>query len=215
MQASFLENWLEATGELLIGSEYFKAPRVEGHCAVMVIDSSPSAGQSTHARTLFQTLMAAAKKQILISTPYFLPDKGVRDELKRAIQERNVDVKIITPGRHNDHLVTRHSSRRLYGELLRAGARIYEYKPSMFHVKTLVVDNTWCVVGSTNFDHRSFSINDEANIASCNPELAARLREDFAHDLATCEEITYHKWRRRPVWEKMQESFGWILERQQ
>ena len=215
MQAAFLENWLEATGELLMGPEYFCFPRVEGKCAVMIIDSSPSAGQSTHARTLFQTLLASAKKQIEITTPYFLPDKGVRDELKRAIRERGVEVKIITPGKHSDHWVTRRSSRRLYGGLLKAGAKIYEYKPAMIHVKSLVVDGLWCVVGSTNFDHRSFSINDECNLASCNADLAARLREDFARDLAASRAVTYREWLRRPIWEKMQEGFGWILERQQ
>jgi cardiolipin synthase len=215
MQAAFLVNWLEATGELLIGTEYFRFPKVEGKCAVMIIDSSPSAGQSTHARTLFQTLLASAKKQIEITTPYFLPDKGVRDELKRAIKERGVDVKIITPGHHADHTVTRRSSRRLYGGLLKAGAKIYEYKPAMIHVKSLVVDGLWCVVGSTNFDHRSFTINDECNLASCNPDLAARLREDFARDLADSRAVSYREWRKRPIWEKMQEGFGGILERQQ
>ena len=215
MQAAFLENWLEATGELLIGPEYFVFPRVEGKCAVMIIDSSPSAGQSTHARTAYQTLLASAKHQIEITTPYFLPDKGVRDELKRAIRERGVEVKIITPGKHSDHTLTRRSSRRLYGGLLKAGAKIYEYKPAMIHTKSLVIDGQWCVVGSTNFDHRSFSINDECNLASCNPELAARLREDFAGDLAASRAVTYREWLRRPIWEKMQESFGWILERQQ
>jgi cardiolipin synthase A/B len=215
MQAAFLENWLEATGELLMGPEYFVFPKVEGKCAVMIIDSSPSAGQSTHARTLFQTLLASAKQQIEITTPYFLPDKGVRDELKRAIKERGVDVKIITPGKHSDHWVTRRSSRRLYGGLLKAGAKIYEYKPAMIHTKSLVIDGQWCVVGSTNFDHRSFSINDECNLASCNTDFAARLREDFARDLAESRPVTYREWLRRPIWEKMQESFGWILERQQ
>ena len=214
MQSVFLENWLEATGELLIGPEYFTKHRVEGGCAVMVIDSSPSAGQSTHARTLFQTLLASARQQIEITTPYFLPDAGVRAELVRAL-ERGVEVKIITPGRHADHLVTRRSSRRLYGELLKAGARIYEYRPSMIHVKSLVVDGLWSVVGSTNFDHRSFSINDEANLASCNEELAAQLREDFARDLQHSREVTYQQWLRRPVLEKMTETFGWLLERQQ
>jgi cardiolipin synthase A/B len=215
MQAAFLENWLEATGELLIGPEYFGFPKVEGKCAVMIIDSSPSAGQSTHARTLFQTLLASAKQQIEITTPYFLPDKGVRDELKRAIKERGVEVKIITPGKHSDHWLTRRSSRRLYGGLLKAGAKIYEYKTAMIHTKSLVIDGLWSVVGSTNFDHRSFSINDECNLASCNPDLAARLREDFARDLAESRAVSYREWLRRPIWEKMQESFGWILERQQ
>jgi cardiolipin synthase len=82
-------------------------------------------------------------------------------------------------------------------------------------VKCLVIDGLWSAVGSTNFDHRSFSINDEANLASCNRDLAARLDEDFARDLTKCREVTLAEWKRRPIWEKMQESFGWILERQQ
>jgi cardiolipin synthase len=215
MQATFLENWLEATGELLIGREYFPFPSAKGSCATMIIDSSPSAGQSTHARTLFQTLLASAQRQIEITTPYFLPDAGVRRELIRAIKERGVEVKIIAPGRHSDQLLTRGSSRRLYGDLLQAGAKIYEYQPAMIHTKSMVVDGLWCVVGSTNFDHRSFSLNDEANLASCNPVLAARLREDFARDLAKCRKISYKDWKRRPIWERMHESLGSILERQQ
>lgn len=214
MQAAFLENWLEATGELLIGPEYFRFPSVPANCAVMIVDSSPSAGQSTHARTLFQTLLASAQKTIEITTPYFLPDKGVRDELKRA-RTRGVDVKIVCPGKHADHVVTRRSSRRLYGSLLKAGVRIFEYRPAMIHVKSLVIDRLWCVVGSTNFDHRSFSINDEANLASCNPDLAARLHADFARDLADSREVTYEMWKRRPIWEKVHEGFGQLIERQQ
>ena len=155
LQSTFIENYLEASGELLCGDDYFCFNRSASDAAALVINSSVSSGQSTRARMLFQTLLSAAHEYIEISTPYFLPDKGVRKELIRAIRHRNVRVKIICPGEHNDHLITRHTSRRLYGELLRAGAHIYEYQSSMFHVKSLVVDGKWAVCGSTNFDHRS------------------------------------------------------------
>jgi cardiolipin synthase A/B len=174
-----------------------------------------SSGQSTRARMLFQMLLSAANDYIEISTPYFLPDKGVRKELIRAIRRRNVRVKIICPGEHNDHLMTRHTSRRLYGELLRAGARIYEYEASMFHVKSLVVDGKWAVFGSTNFDHRSFSINDEFNMATNDPNVIAHFREDFARDLCDCKEISYHEWRTRSLFERGWAVFGKLLERQQ
>lgn len=216
LQATFVENWLEATGELLTADEYFCFPKVnENKYAVMVVDSNVSSGMSTRARMLFQTLLASAQERIEITTPYFLPDKGVRAELVRALVERGVKVRIICPGRHADHLLTRRSSRRLYGNLLKAGAEIYEYKTSMIHTKSLVIDGRWSAVGSTNFDHRSFSINDEVNLASNDPGVAARLREDFARDLAESRCISYHDWKRRSLLERLHEGVGRILERQQ
>jgi cardiolipin synthase len=126
-----------------------------------------------------------------------------------------VEVKIITPGRHADHLLTRRSSRRLYGDLLEAGASIYEYQPAMIHAKVLIVDGLWSVVGSTNFDNRSFGLNDEVNLAGYCPELAARLAEDFARDVAASRPVSYGAWRKRPLVERGQELVGWLLERQQ
>jgi cardiolipin synthase len=163
---------------------------------------------------LFQTLIASAKDRIDITTPYFLPDKGLRKELIRAV-ERGVKVTIICPGKHSDHVLTRRSSRRLYGSLLKAGAEIFEYEISMIHAKTLIVDGRWSVFGSTNLDHRSFSINDEVNVASNDVQLAARFREDFARDLAVSKKMTYRAWRRRPLIERFTEFWGRILERQQ
>jgi cardiolipin synthase A/B len=129
--------------------------------------------------------------------------------------ERGVKVTVIGPGRHNDHLLTRRASRRLYGALLKAGAEIYEYKKSMLHAKVMVIDGRWSVFGSTNLDHRSFSINDEVNVASNDVALAARFREDFARDLAVSRKITYKVWKRRPLKERFSEGLGRILERQQ
>jgi cardiolipin synthase A/B len=215
LQSTFIENFLEATGELLCGDEYFCFHNHPSDSACLVIDSSVSSGQSTRARMLFQALISSAKEKIEITTPYFLPDRGLRKELIRAIRRRHVRVQIITPGAHNDHLITRHTSRRLYGELLRAGADIYEYQASMLHVKTMIIDGKWCVFGSTNFDHRSFSINDELNVASTDREVIARLQDDFVQDLAASKEITYHDWRSRSWFERGYAGLGKLLERQQ
>jgi cardiolipin synthase A/B len=215
LQSTFVENWLEASGELLTGKEYFCFDKRESDSVAIIIDSSVSSGQSTRARMLYQTLLAAAQERIELTTPYFLPDKGIRKELIRAMRDRGVKVKIICPGRHADHLLTRRSSRRLYGSLLRAGAEIYEYQPSMIHTKSLVIDGKWSVVGSTNLDHRSFSINDEVNLASNESKLAARLREDFARDLAVSKCVTYRAWKHRSLFERLHESLGRLLERQQ
>ena len=215
LQSTFIENFLEASGELLSGDEYFCFDGVPAESAVLVVDSSVSSGQSTRARMLFQILLSSAQECIEITTPYFLPDRGIRKELIRAIRLRHVKVNIVCPGEHNDHLITRHTSRRLYGQLLQAGARIFEYQPSMLHVKTLIVDGKWCVFGSTNFDHRSFSINDEMNVASNDRQVIATLREHFAADMAKSREVTFAQWRKRSLFERMYAAGGSLLERQQ
>ncbi|HUS19785.1 MAG TPA: cardiolipin synthase [Terriglobales bacterium] len=213
LQSTFLENWLEGTGEALAGTEYFQAPKATKSQA-MVVNSTPSVGTSSRARMLFQLLLASAKESIAINSPYFLPDKSLRRALTNAVQ-RGVKVQIVLPGKKSDHTLTRTSSRRLYGDLLTAGVEIYEYMPTMIHAKVLIIDNRWSVVGSTNFDNRSFGLNDEVNLAACDKALAARLTEDFAQDIADSKRITYKEWARRPLWERMQELLGWVVQRQQ
>jgi cardiolipin synthase len=215
LQAVFAENWLEACGELLIGKPYFPEEESQNDTAAMVVQSTPSAGGSTRARMLFQMLLASASKSIHITTPYFLPDRSLSDELIRAMQERHVEVTILVPGGKSDHLLTRSSSRMAYGRLLKKGARIFEYQPAMIHAKVLIIDGAWAVVGSTNFDNRSFGINDEVNLVVRDERLAERLEQDFSRDLAHSREITLDTWRKRPVFERLPELLGWVLERQQ
>lgn len=215
LQATFAENWLEASGEILAHKDYFPECKAEECTPSLVVNSSPSAGRSTRARILFQMLLASAQESILITTPYFLPDRSARAEMVRAITERGVKIQIIVPGKKSDHALTRNSSRRLYGDLLAAGAKIYEYNPTMIHAKTLVVDGMWSVVGSTNFDNRSFGINDEVNLAACDEKLAARITEDFERDRDSSRAVNYEEWRRRSIFERIHELFGMLLERQQ
>ena len=95
------------------------------------------------------------------------------DELVQA-EQRGVRVSVIVPGKHDDHALTRSSGRSAYGKLLKAGATVYEYEPSMIHAKIAIFDGAWSVVGSTNLDNRSFGINDEVNVAVLDPEIAGR-----------------------------------------
>lgn len=215
LQASFAENWLESCGEILSGGDYFPICEAGADSSVLVINSTPSAGGSTRARMLFQMLIASAQHSIHITTPYFLPDKSLRDELVRARRERGVEVSIVVPGSHSDHQLTRSSSRAAYGELLQAGAQIYEYEPAMIHAKILIVDGLWSVVGSTNFDNRSFGLNDEINLAAFERNFAERLQADFAADVAASRQISYQHWRRRSFFERAPELVGWVLQRQQ
>ena len=214
MQGTFVENWLEAAGEILTGDAYFEDPPEPGAIPAVVVRSSPTKGRSTPARILFQTLLASARKSIRITTPYFLPDRSLREELVRAIQ-RGVSVEIIVPGPTTDHTLTRTSSRRLYGDVLKAKGFIYEYQPTMMHAKILVVDSLWSVVGSTNMDPRSFSLNDEVNLAVRDAQLAGELERDFAEDLRQSRKVDYEQWRKRPIWERAGELIGSIIERQQ
>jgi cardiolipin synthase A/B len=214
LQATFAENWLQAAGELIAGNAYFPDIQCPDPTTALVVNSTPTTGGSTRARILMQLLIASARRTIAITTPYFLPDKTLMRELCRAI-ERGVKVRILVPGTKSDHLLTRSTSRGAYGELLKNGAEVYEYQPSMIHAKILIVDDLWTVVGSTNFDNRSFGINDEVNLAVRDCAVAQRLGEDFTADLRQSQRITLEDWRRRPVAERITELLGWAIERQQ
>ena len=215
LQGTFIENWLQSENELLEGEAYFPLVKAEGQGSVLVVNSEPSVGGSTRARILVQTLLAAATKSILITTPYFLPDRSLRNELVRAIKERGVQVSILVPGTHSDHALTRSSSRRLFGDLLEAGANIYEYNPAMIHAKVLIVDGVWSVFGSTNFDSRSFGLNDEVNVAVEDAALAAELTQQFKNDLQQSTLVKYEHWKQRGLLEKSEEYLGMLIQRQE
>jgi cardiolipin synthase A/B len=215
LQGAFVENWLEASGEILDGGNYFPELKPDpGSATALVVSSTPSSGGSTRSRVLFQALIAAARKSIYITTPYFLPDRSMRDELVRA-KNRGVTVKVIVPGKHGDHAMTRSSGRSTYGDLLKAGADIYEYESSMIHAKITIIDGIWSVVGSTNLDNRSFGINDEINLAVLNSQVAMRLTQDFEDDVSHSRRVLLADWEKRSSFERVLEWVGWIVERQQ
>jgi cardiolipin synthase A/B len=215
LQATFSENWLEASGKVITGEDYFPFDGGQGGSTAVVVRSSPTTGRSTAARVLFQLLLASARHRIYITTPYFLPDDSIRDELARAIRERGVQVQIVTPGAGTDHMLTRRSSRRLFGPLLRAGAHIYEFQGPMIHTKVLLIDGQWAVVGSTNFDPRSFTLNDEVNLATPDSQVVQRLEKDFLKDVAHSREVTYAEWSKRGLMERLHELFGGLIEHQE
>jgi cardiolipin synthase len=219
LQSTFAENWLESSGDILADFDYFpltrdEDPAPEKRSSGIVVNSTPSAARGTRAHILYQTLLACAGKSIHIATPYFLPDRSTLAEIVKAVKDRGVKVIILTPGKHADHLFTRASSRRRYGKLLKAGAEIHEYQPAMIHVKTMVIDSIWSVVGSTNFDNRSFGLNDEVNVAVRDQAMAARLEEDFHRDLENCKQITYEHWSNRSLKERLLEPFFQLFDRQ-
>jgi cardiolipin synthase len=213
LQGVAAENWLECCGEILTGPDYFPNLKPAGETTAFVVKSSPS-DRATASRVSFQMLMEAADHSIHISTPYFLPDRALRRALVEAAV-RGVAITVIVPGRKTDQKWVRLASRRMWGQLLEAGVRIFEYRDTMTHMKLLVADELWCVLGTTNIDNRSFEHNDEVNLALRDRAVAARLLEDHARDIADSREMSLQRWRRRPLWEKVVGPFVWILERQQ
>jgi cardiolipin synthase len=213
IQGVFTENWIECCGEILCGDDYFPPLATTGKTTAVVIKSSP-ADRATACRVGFQMLIESATKQIRINTPYFLPDRALRQAFIDTAR-RGVAIDIIVPGSHTDQRWVRLVSRRKYNELLRAGIRLHEYRAGMTHAKVLNVDGLWVVLGTTNFDNRSFEHNDEVNVAIQDEDVSARVSRDFEKDLECCEQVTLDTWRQRPWFEKVVEPFAWFLERQQ
>ena len=213
LQGVFAENWLECCGEILTSPRHW--PRLEkaGPAEAMLVKSSPS-DRATVSRVVFQMLIEGAVAKIDISTPYFLPDRALRRAIVRAAQ-RGVRVRVVVPGRFTDQKLVRLASRRMFKELLYSGVRIFEYRPSMTHVKAMMIDDAWAVIGTTNVDNRSFEHNDEVNVAFRETHVTGRLRQDFEADLAASDEITMDVWASRPLFEKLVGPVCWILERQQ
>lgn len=210
--STFSENWLEASGKILTGHKQFEFQG--GHRGVpsLVVSSTPSGG-GTHARILFQALIKSAKKNIVITTPYFLPDRSARHALEEASQ-RGVKVRILVAGPHIDHPAIRRMSRHDSRHLLRAGAKIFEYQPAMIHAKIMVVDERWSVFGSTNFDHRSFALNDEINVATIDRRLAETLVDQFEDDLKQSRELTLEMLKSRKLTSRAELLAGALLERE-
>ncbi len=213
LTSTFSENWLEAAGEILSGTEQFSPEDHAESRPSFVVSGTPHGG-GTRARILFQLMIKSARESIQITTPYFLPDRSARQALIQAIRERGVRVRILTAGPRIDHAIIRQMSRHSCRHLLRAGAEIYEYQPSMIHAKLLTIDGQWNVIGSTNFDHRSFALNDEVNMATLDEGLAATLKEDFEEDLRLSKRLTLEILEERSVMGPLENMAGMAIKRE-
>jgi cardiolipin synthase len=211
-QSGFAQNWLLSTGEILSGPEFFPSPQPAGNVEVQTILSSPSSGAGA-AATMHTIAIQSARRYLHIANPYFIPGSRLIDMLRRASQ-RGVSVKLMVAGRHNDTWWARQNSLRLYGKLLEAGVEIYEFKPTMLHQKTMVVDGAWATVGTANFDNRSFALSEETNICFHDPGLVGQLEATFQDDLASAERIRLEDWRKRRLWQRVKELAAALIEDQ-
>ena len=201
MQAAFMDNWTKVTGKVLHTVDYFPPPAAAGNHYAQVFQSSIEGGaESMHLMYLLS--IAAAARSIDLSMAYFAPD-GVALEALRDALRRGVRVRIILPGPHTDADLVQSASRAKWGELLKAGAEMHLYQPTMFHCKVLVVDGLWTSVGSTNFDNRSFRLNDEANLNVYDAGVASLQIRIFEDDLKRSRRVSYEEWADRPWTEKL------------
>ena len=212
MVAAFMDNWLSSKGELLHGDEYFPPLELAGSELGQVFKSSPRDGSET-ARLMYLLTIASANKNILMSNAYFVPD-DLSVKMFVAAAKRGVKIQIIAPGKITDTKLVRAASRSRWGELLEAGVEFFEYQPTMYHCKVMVADDLWSSVGSTNFDNRSFRLNDEVNLNIYDREFALRQVQVFQEDLKKSKQITFEQWKNRPKSEKFKEWLAGLLRHQ-
>lgn len=212
MQAAFMDNWVKTKGGILHGDAYFPPLKQEGSSLAQVFLSSPGAG-SNSMRLMYQLAIAAARKSIRLSCSYFVPDAMMIHALLDA-RRRGVQVEVIVPDGHIDSHIIRWASRSRWTPLLKHGIRIYEYLPTMYHCKVMIVDDLLVSVGSTNFDSRSFHLNDEANLNVLDADLASHLVNCFEQDKALSRRVEMKIWRRRPMNERVREFAAGLVRSQ-
>lgn len=201
MQAAFMDNWMKTRTAVLHGEDYFPELKPAGTDLAQVFFSSPRDGVES-VRLMYLLSIASARKNIRLSSPYFVPGDLMMQELVDACH-RGVKVEVILPGPNNDAELVRHASRDRWGELLKAGANIYEYQPTMYHCKVMIVDDVWVSVGSANFDSRSFRLNDEANMNVYSETFAAEQVKIFEADKTHSRGVTLEEWRNRSLGRKL------------
>ncbi|MCY7354834.1 MAG: phospholipase D-like domain-containing protein [Lysobacter sp.] len=204
-QAAFNDNWIKTTGEVLNGADYFPALQPVGDQDAHLFISSPASG-SDSMHLMYLMSIAAAEQTLDLAASYFVPDTLIIKALVSA-RHRGVRVRILVPGEHIDSDAVRLASKANWGELLKAGVEIHEYKPTMLHIKLLIVDREMVSVGSTNFDIRSFRLNDEASLNIYDKAFAERMTSVFETDLPNSKEYSYQMWKERPWKEKFMEKF--------
>lgn len=212
LQAAFNDNWMKITGQVLNGPLYFPPLQTVGEMKAHMFIASP-AGGSESMHLMYLMAIAAAEQSIDLAASYFIPDELIIKALQAA-RERGVRIRILVPGQHFDSEAVRLRSKADWSPLLEAGVEIYEYQPTMLHTKLLVIDNEFVSVGSTNFDIRSFRLNDEASLNIYNTDFARQMTAVYEQDLKQSLPYTLDMWKHRPWSEKLAEKILWPIKSQ-
>ena len=213
LQGAFAENWLEATGDVLVGPKYLPdIEPIDGGCTMQLVRSSAGVGD-TNVEALYFLAIACARERLNLTAAYFAPRPAFIEALCDAA-ERGVAVRVLVPGEHIDKAFVRKAGRGAYEELLACGVRIWEYSPTMLHAKTLAIDGRWTSIGSVNFDNRSFQLQDEATLCVSSESFTTALDDQFERDLANSEEIDLDRWRDRSLRAKANERLLTLARRE-
>jgi cardiolipin synthase len=213
LQGSFAEHWVEATGEALVGAHLL--PRIEpldGGVPMQVVRSGARVGD-TNIEVLYYLAIASAEDRIDLTAAYFVPRPPFVEALCNAV-DRGVEVRVLVPGENTDKEFVRIAGREVYAELVDCGVEVFEYQPTMLHAKSIAIDGCWASIGTANFDHRSFQLNEELTICIFDPAIAGKLHEIFEHDLSRSEVIDPDRWRQRSAAQRVAQKLTVPLRRE-
>jgi cardiolipin synthase len=209
VQSCFSENWVGTTGELFAGDAYFPRTEPKGDLKVHVAATRPS-GSAPAVKILHHMVICTAKKRLWIQNPYFLPEPYAIDAMGAAVK-RGVDVRVMVPtAEASDMPLVQHAAHRNFTRLLKAGVRIFEFPTTLLHQKVMIVDSIWSAVGSTNFDDRSFEINDEITLGIQGKAFAKQLEDFFEEDVKACREVNAKEWEKRDFGHKVKDYFWYV-----
>ena len=213
LQSTFSENWVDETGELFVGNDVFPAIEMAGDVAIHVARVKPE-GSTPAVKILHHLVLCLARERLWIQNPYFLPD----DDAVRALAlaaKRGIDVRVMVPSAEaSDFPVVQHAAHRNFEPLLAAGVRIFEYRKTLLHQKVMTIDGVWSAIGSSNFDDRSFEINDEITLGLLDASLAEEFEAIFERDAADCVELNLEAWRGRGLWHKLKDNALYLFNEQ-
>jgi cardiolipin synthase A/B len=213
LQSTFSENWVDETGELFVGTHVFPEIEEAGKIGVHVARVKPE-GAPPAVKILHHLVLGLAQNRLWIQNPYFLPDREAIEAMAQAVR-RGVDVRIMVPSAEaSDFPAVQHAAHRNFETLLAAGVRILEYPKTLLHQKMLTIDGVWSAIGSSNFDDRSFEINDEITLGLLDAGLARRFEAIFEKDALECVELRHETWRERGLWHKLKDNALYLFNEQ-
>ena len=210
VQSAFSENWVEVTGKLFVGADYFPPPEPAGDIVAHMASVKPE-GSAPAVKILHHTVICCARQRLWVQNPYFIPEPDAVGAFAQAVK-RGVDVRIMVPSADvSDMPLVQHAAHRNFQRLLDCGVRIFEYQRTLLHQKVMTVDGVWCAIGSSNFDDRSFETNDEITLGFLDRGLAKRLEQTFDADLAHCIELEAGAWKKRGLVHRAMDSVLYLF----
>jgi cardiolipin synthase len=210
LQGAFSENWAGETGELFCGDEVFPELEPAGDVLIHAVFAKPENSAPT-VKILHHTAICLARKRIWIQNPYFIPEPDAIDAFGEAVK-RGVDVRVLMPSTSgSDNPMVQHAGHRNFEKLLKCGVRLFEYPHTLLHQKIMTVDGAWSAIGSSNFDDRSFEINDELSLSIADRALAEQLDGIFEKYVQRAREVDLQSWMRRGWWHRLTDHAFYLL----